>query len=97
LWRYFSPLLAAGSWSAARSCSGVEFAACVGGERLAQDPLVLAEHLAISIAEPLDELRRALDVREEEGDGTTRKMHNGGKIVTRARDRCAFGDRRSCR
>jgi hypothetical protein len=87
-------LLAARSWSAARSCSGVEFAACVGGERLAQDPLVLAEHLAISIAEPLDELRRALDVREEEG---TRKMHNGGKIVTRARDRCAFGDRRSCR
>jgi hypothetical protein len=52
----------------------VDLAPVVGGERLAQDPLVLLERLAVPLAELLQQPSRALDVGEEEGDGADRKL-----------------------
>ena len=37
-------------------------------ERVADDPPVRRQHLAVVVAEALEELRRVLDVREDEGD-----------------------------
>jgi hypothetical protein len=52
----------------------------VGGEGLAQDPPVLGERFGITLrAELVQEPRRALDVREEEGDGS------GGEIASHHR------------
>ena len=40
---------------------------------LTEDPVVLLEDVAPIVAEPPEELRRTLDVREEERDGAARK------------------------
>ncbi len=63
-----------------RACKGeeervslrVDLTPTVALGRLADDALVLAQDLAVAGAEPLQECRRALDVREEEGDGSGR-------------------------
>ena len=39
-------------------------------ELLAEDPAVLRDDLGVAVAEPLEEVRRAFDVREDEGDGS---------------------------
>ena len=54
----------------------VHLVAAVGSERLAQQPLVVREHLSVAIPQLLDEPRRALDVREEEGDCAARKVRH---------------------
>jgi len=46
---------------------GVDLLAAVGDERLAQDPLVLREHVAVFLAQPLEQSGRALDVGERAG------------------------------
>ena len=39
-------------------------------ERVADDSPVRRQHLAVVVAEALEELRRVLDVGEDEGDGS---------------------------
>ena len=46
----------------------VDLDAAVGGERLAKHPPVFGESVCVGVAELLQELRRALDVGEQEGD-----------------------------
>ncbi len=49
----------------------------VGRAGLAQEPTVGVERFDVALAaERLDELRRALDVREEEGDGSGRELRH---------------------
>ena len=56
----------------------VHLPAVVGGERLAQDPLVLGEHLSVaSAAELAQEIRGALDIGEEKSDGACRQLAHG--------------------
>jgi hypothetical protein len=56
------------------------------GEHLAQDALVLRQHLPVaSAAELVQEPGRALDVREQEGDGAGRELAHGRADCT-ARD-----------
>jgi hypothetical protein len=43
-------------------------------ESLAQEPLMVGEHLHVALAELLHQGRRALDVRKEEGDRTARQV-----------------------
>jgi hypothetical protein len=40
----------------------------------AQDPAVLGQHLAVPVSQLLEQAGRALDVREEEGDGPAREL-----------------------
>ena len=54
----------------------VHFAATVRGERGAQDPLVVRERVPVARAELLQHKRRALDVREEEGDGAAWELEH---------------------
>ncbi len=42
----------------------------VGGERLSDHPAVGGQHVAVPVAEALEELRRSLDIGEDEGDGS---------------------------
>jgi hypothetical protein len=51
-----------------RVALGVDLFAPVARERLAQDAPMLGEDLAVAIAELLEQLGRAFDVREQEGD-----------------------------
>jgi hypothetical protein len=46
----------------------------VAGESRAQDPVVLGERLHIAGPELLEQPRRALDVSEEQGDGSDGKL-----------------------
>ena len=47
----------------------------VGGEGSTQQPLVLGEHLRVPVAaQLLEQPGRALDVREQEGDGPAREL-----------------------
>jgi len=46
----------------------------VSGERLAQETLVLGEHAAIAFSQLPEQARRALDVREEKGNGAPRPL-----------------------
>src|SRR5262249_56173075 len=48
-------------------------------ERLAQDAALAAEHLGVPVAELLQEGGRALDVREQEGDGAAWKRAHGAE------------------
>ena len=43
-------------------------------EGRAQNPLVLGQHLPVAAGQLLEQLRRALDVGEEEGDGPRRNL-----------------------
>ena len=52
----------------------VDLLAAVLFECGAQDPAVLGQHLAVPVSQLLEQARRALDVREEEGDGPARKL-----------------------
>ncbi len=47
----------------------VDLLAAVRGERLAEEALVRLEHAAVAVAQLFQQLRRSLDVGEEEGDG----------------------------
>ena len=52
-----------------RVAVGVDLASRVRGEHLAQEALMSREHLVIAHASKrIEEFRRSLDVREEEGD-----------------------------
>ena len=51
---------------------GVDLAPARCAERLAEDPPVVGDHRAVLVAEVLEQLRRALDVSEQEGDGPGR-------------------------
>jgi len=54
----------------------------VTGAGLADDPPVLCERRRISLgAQFVQELRRALDVGEEEGDGSCREVGAHGEII----------------
>ena len=61
---------------------GVDLVAAVLGEGLAQDALVLREHLAVALAQLLEQPRRPLDVREEEGDGADRQLGHSSRDGT---------------
>jgi hypothetical protein len=52
----------------------VDLLATVRGEGGAQELLVIGEHLPVTLAQPLEQPRRALDVREQEGDGAALKL-----------------------
>ena len=53
----------------------VDLDATLGRARLPDDPAVLGERLGVRLgAERVQELRRALDVGEEEGDGAGREI-----------------------
>jgi len=43
-------------------------------ERLAQRPSVIGERIRVGVAQLVEQLRRALDVGEEEGDGARREL-----------------------
>ena len=59
----------------------------VGGEGTTQQPLVLGEHLRVAVAAQLmEQLGRALDVREQEGDGPARNPRRP-LVGGRARER----------
>ena len=47
------------------------------GEGLAEQPVVIGQHLRIAVAERLEQARRALDVGEHQGDGPRRKAGVG--------------------
>jgi hypothetical protein len=55
----------------------VDLVAAVSGERLPEQPLVLAHDWAIAVPQLLHEARRPLDVREEERDGAGRRLGHG--------------------
>ena len=63
---------------------GVDLVAAVGGEGLPQEPLVLGQNLRPAPTQLPDELRRALDVGEQEGDGARRKLAHA--LIIRQRD-----------
>src|SRR5206468_4075647 len=50
--------------------------AVVGGERGAQDPRVLSQHLRVAAAELFEQPSRPFDVREQEGDGAAVKLRH---------------------
>src|SRR6476469_1500110 len=52
---------------------GVDLNAAVAGERLAQEAPVLGQCIRVGVAELVQQLRRALDVGEEEGDSAGRE------------------------
>ena len=52
----------------------VDLVAAVRRERGAKQPSVVGEHVGVAVAKLLDEPRRALDVGEEEGDGSGRQL-----------------------
>ncbi len=53
---------------------GVDLAAAELVEGSAQDPLLIGQSVPVAIPQLLDQQRRPLDVREEEGDGAARKL-----------------------
>ena len=69
----------------------VDFAAAVGAERGSEHALVLGKHLVVPIPQLLHQPRRALDVREEERDGTGRWLFGSdvGRVTARAIQRGA--------
>jgi hypothetical protein len=48
-----------------------------GLEGLSQDPVVLGQHVAVPVAKLLEQTCRSLDVREEEGDRSSREITHG--------------------
>jgi hypothetical protein len=54
---------------------GAEFGSVMRRERRAQETVVLGEEVGPVLVEPLGEDRRALDVREQEGDGAAWRLH----------------------
>ena len=57
----------------------VDLAALAISHRLAQDPAVDFEDLAVPVAELPQKPGRALDVREEEGDGSPRELDHAAQ------------------
>ncbi|MGI8969588.1 MAG: hypothetical protein ACR2HB_02565 [Dehalococcoidia bacterium] len=47
---------------------GLDFVAVVGGDGLSQEAMMVREHLGVAVTEASQELRRALDVGEQERD-----------------------------
>ena len=66
----------------------VDLLSAVLGEGRAQDAPVLGQHLAVAVAQLLEQAGRALDVREEEGDGPAREL---GHPRFRVYDPLSFG------
>jgi hypothetical protein len=61
----------------------IDLAAAMCLEALAEDPLVVGQQLAVPVAEPLDELRRSLDVGEEQRDRARWKLVHRRSIARR--------------
>ena len=64
----------------------VDFLASVLADGRAQDLPVVGEHVSVPLAQMLQQLRRALDVREHEGDGSGRQFcqsHVGQGVTPR--------------
>ena len=55
---------------------GAELGSAVRREGRAQETVVFGEEVGPALVEPLGEDRRALDVREQEGDGATWRLHS---------------------
>ena len=54
----------------------VDLDAAVLAERVADNPPVFGDQLPVTVAKPLEERRRALDVRKDEGDGAGRQSRH---------------------
>ncbi len=67
----------------------VDLVAVVGCEGLPQQALVIGEHLPVAVAELLDEPGRSLDVREQEGDRTRRKLGHEREPASQPGDRAS--------
>ncbi|HLM92914.1 MAG TPA: hypothetical protein VK273_03785 [Gaiellaceae bacterium] len=52
-----------------------ELGSAVGCEGSAQDPVVVGEEVGPALVEPFGKDRRALDIREQEGDSATWRLH----------------------
>src|SRR6185503_7989887 len=57
----------------------VDLAAAGGGEDVAQEPPVVGDHLAVLVAQLLEQASGALDVREQERHGPAWKSHAGNR------------------
>jgi hypothetical protein len=55
---------------------GMDLATVVLIKRRAQQGLMLAKHLAVAAAQPLQQPRRTLDVAEQKRDGAARKLRH---------------------
>src|SRR5262249_51144712 len=58
----------------------VDLGSIRGGERVADESTVVAQHLAVAVTELLEQLGRALDVGEEEGDRPGWERGHGGIV-----------------
>jgi hypothetical protein len=56
---------------------GVDFAPAVVRPRLAQEALVVGEHLGVAVAETLRQSGGAFDVGEQKGDGPRWQVRHG--------------------
>ena len=63
----------------------VDLRAAVRGERLADDPPVVARHIGVRVAELLEQPGRALDVGEHEGDGSGGQRRHAAIVTMPAR------------
>ena len=59
----------------------VDLDALACGERVANDPAMRRQNLGVPVAEALEKLRRALDVREDEGDRSLRQLGHGTMVI----------------
>jgi hypothetical protein len=58
----------------------VDLDSAVLGERVSQDAPLLGEDVRIRVTELMEQLRRALDVGEEEGDCAGRQLCHAGQV-----------------
>jgi hypothetical protein len=59
----------------------IDLVASVRAESCSQELLVIREHGRIPITKLLDESRRPLDVREEEGDCATGQLNHAESLI----------------
>jgi len=63
---------------------GVDLDAALGSASIPYDPPMLVEYLRVGLgAEFVEELRRALDVREQERDGANRRIAPQVQVIMR--------------
>ncbi len=73
-------VLGTGECDEERIALRVYFDAAVPFECLAQQPPVLGERVGIVVTELVEQARRPLDIREEEGDGAARQVAHAPMI-----------------
>jgi hypothetical protein len=67
----------------------VDLLAAPRGERVADHPPVLGEGVRVAVAERLEELGRALDVGEDEGDGAAVQRRHALSLSSSSSSTCA--------